>query len=533
MADRIQENQFTYGEGQTMNSDDVEIANRPGQPVNGRDYGTAGQQDEDADRPSDNAEEAVTRKPAANTDAVATRALAPDLLRGLLMVFMALDHNVLALNAWEHGQGRVGEGDGAVVHEWNRPIAYTIRTLTHLCAPGFTFLLGMGVVYFGRSRARLGWTGFQMVWHFVIRAVVLTLLCVLMGVVVSGGSIWFLNVVLFSLAIDYLLAGLLWLVISKTEPVLARGFAACLPEDTEDDDATQPLLTMSNGVKISAKEKWAADLSWHLHNVVLLALTGVTIWWNIWLSPTHGRCSAGTKPVTAKIIPDSPILRIWFWVVQEIGAISAFPPLAWISFSILGLLYGRLILARPWSVKTIRLATLLSALAFGLFFVFTRVFDFGNLSTGCLQTAEHTAHPGTNQYLVSPKSFFYITKYPPDVAFFSFTMAANLLLLTLFDVIPPRIASRFSILLAYGTSALFFYIVHQFMLFSLGGLLTRLYGHDMGFEDPVMQKPAIGIDNLWVYFGLWAITLAILSPLCHLYSRFKKTKGPNSIWRFF
>src|SRR5690349_21591826 len=80
------------------------------------------------------------------------RAMAPDLLRGLLMVLQALDHCAVALHTWEHGVALDMERDGVVVDSWNHATAWTIRMLTHLCAPGFFFLLGMGIVYFGRSR---------------------------------------------------------------------------------------------------------------------------------------------------------------------------------------------------------------------------------------------------------------------------------------------------------------------------------------------------------------------------------------------
>lgn len=65
-----------------------------------------------------------------------TRVLAPDLLRGLLMALMAMDHTALALNTWQHGTGRDSESDSAVIRSWNRPVAYAVRTLTHLCGAG-------------------------------------------------------------------------------------------------------------------------------------------------------------------------------------------------------------------------------------------------------------------------------------------------------------------------------------------------------------------------------------------------------------
>lgn len=68
------------------------------------------------------------------------RALAPDLLRGLLMVIMAMDHLSIFLNSWKHGTGRASEADGFVVTKWNRTAGYIVRTMTHLCGSGFTFL---------------------------------------------------------------------------------------------------------------------------------------------------------------------------------------------------------------------------------------------------------------------------------------------------------------------------------------------------------------------------------------------------------
>lgn len=79
------------------------------------------------------------------------RVLSPDLLRGLLMILQSIDHASIFLAAWQHGVGKRPEADGGIVTEWNAGRAWFARMATHLCAPGFMFLLGMGVVYFGRS----------------------------------------------------------------------------------------------------------------------------------------------------------------------------------------------------------------------------------------------------------------------------------------------------------------------------------------------------------------------------------------------
>lgn len=471
------------------------------------------------------------------------RALAPDLLRGLLMVLMAIDHNTLVLSPWQHETAIGGELDsGEPVHQWNRPAGYVTRSLTHLCAAGFTFLLGMGVVYFGRSRRALGWSAGRMLTHFSARALVLTLICAPMGLVLTLGKVWFMNVVLFALAVDYLLAGLLWLVMSATEETLAFVLLRVLP-DAAKDDAREPLLADRSGEEDIAPDRKiirASDISWHLHNALLLALALVTIWWNLWLSPTGAHCRAPESAESAQHlattmdVPQSSWLRVWFYPLISGGFVSGYPPLAWLSFAILGLLYGRVVLARPWTSTVLTVGNIVAALAFLAVFVLTRLLQFGNLSRGCLHMPEHEASPGANPYLASWPSFFYLVKYPPDVAFWSYGIGSSLLLLAFFGTLPAAVASTvLHPLIVYGTSALFFYITHLLLLFVTKLIWLPRFGRNKGWEDPTTGSQVVGIDSLWVYWLNWVLVLAVLYPLCRWYGVFKKTRGPDSIWRFF
>ncbi|KAF4975561.1 hypothetical protein FZEAL_7676 [Fusarium zealandicum] len=483
-----------------------------------------------------------------------TRALAPDLLRGFLMLVMALDHTALALNTWEHGTGSDTEMDGTVIKQWNRPAAYIVRTLTHLCASGFTMLLGMGVVYLGRSRTRLGWSSLRIARYFAVRTAVLTMIGVLLGLAITGGKVWFVNFVLFSLAIDYLLAGLLWLVMYKTEPLLARAVSCIFPDKVSADGerGDEPLLNPRGGrVGGMQDSEFGTRVSWHAHNGLLAILALVTIWWNIWLSPTHGFCevkddtshnhlepfsvaaAGGPEGQDGPAVSHNPLLGIWFWVTVTERVMSFFPPMAWLSFAILGLLYGRIDVARTWSARVASLCNIAAGLGFVILFVLTRVLHFGNLSEGCLQTPEHDKYPNRNPYLVSVQSFFYIIKYPPDVAFWAFTLAGNFFLLAFFGGIPTGVAKRFTLLLDFGRAALFFYLVHLFFVFILGALMVRAFGHDTGQPEQMKPGSTRGIDNLFGYFGIWALIMLMIWPLTRWYSRFKGTKSADSIWRFF
>ncbi|TDZ58417.1 hypothetical protein CTRI78_v005423 [Colletotrichum trifolii] len=479
------------------------------------------------------------KHPSPTSSSSSPRALAPDLLRGLLMLLMALDHNVIGLNAWPHSTGTNGtEADSAVVEGWNWWLGYAIRTLSHLCAPGFTFLLGMGVVYFGRSRAaKLGWSAARMARHFVVRGLVLTLVSVAMGLATMPGKLWFLNVVLVQLGVDYVLVGFLWLGISSSEPLLATHVDRHIDQQ---DGERRPLLAHSDHHTPSSTRPShkASRLSFHIHNILLLVLSLVTIFWNHWLSPTHGTCpppsSSTTTTITTAASPASDFWRFWFHQVLNEHVMSAFPPLAWLSFAILGLLYARILLARPSCPSTTQICGNLAAgTLFAALFVLTRVLRLGNLSEDCLRTPDQAAHPHTNPYLASPASFFYVVKYPPDFAFFCYTLAATFYLLALFAAVPATFANkRLRVLLAFGTSALFFYVAHMVLLMTLAGVLLRAYGRDTGVPAPV-GRPAEGVDNMWLWWGNWLVVVAVMYPLCRWYGRFKLTRGPDSVWRFF
>ena len=478
--------------------------------------------------------------------ALKTRAVGPDLLRGALMAFMALDHVSIFLRAFHHGTGNGNEEDGVVVHEWNRPVAYAVRTISHLCGPGFTFLLGMGVAYLSESRTRLGWSSAMLVRYYAVRAAVLTAITVLMGVLFTGGEVWFLNMVLFSLAVDLFLTGLLWIVIRRTEPALASCLARFMPSSkaaSADDGATEPLLgqAQTQGYKDVATR--ARDASRYIHHGFLLVLGVVTIWWNIWLSPYGGHCQAAASEETPAPVPSimglqvkNPWLRLWFWPVMEPGThvASGFPPMAWLSFSILGLLYGRILLSTRRSRHVLATGYAVVAVAFTTFFVLTRVLRFGNLSESCMQTPEHQAHPNENPYLVSPESFFYIIKYPPDVAFWAFTLAGNFALLAFFEALPLHISKRLTLLLDFGSSALFFYILHLVVAAALGGVLTALFGTERDFPNPLEPDAREkSIESIPVFFATWAAVILIMWPLCRWYGRFKSQKPVDSVWRFF
>lgn len=483
---------------------------------------------------------AAAGEPEPATKTAPPRALDPDLLRGLLMVLMALDHTGLLLNSFVHGTSPSGEAGASPVRSFNLAFPYALRSLSHLCASGFAFLMGMGVVFL--VRARSGWPARRLVRHLAVRAAVLgVLIPVVMGVAAFQGSLVYVNVVMLALAFGYLADGLLCLAVMRwSEEALARllvrgwgGRAAADEDEGEDEDQTvEPLLRRADPVKRTVSR--ARSTSWHLHNAGLLAVSVVAVWCNMWFAEGGGRCRDETS-LDEHAGRASAWLRVWIWPVTNDYVVSLFPPLAWISFCLLGLLYGRILTARPWTRAALSAGYAFAAVAFAAVFVATRVLQFGNLSEGCMQAPEHLARPaGSDPYLASPASFFYVVKYPPDVAFWAYTMAGNLVLLAAFAAVPRRVVQRATLLLDLGRSALLFYFVHIFLIVLIKAVLFPVLAEEVDGEDPLQPgDKALGIRSWPVYWAASAVVVLTTWPLCRWYARFKAGRAPDSIWRLF
>jgi uncharacterized membrane protein len=82
---------------------------------------------------------------------------------------MALDHANHVV-AQQHSPGEYWGGPLPVYPD---ALAFLTRFVTHLCAPGFFFLMGVGIVLFADSRRRRGWDEGTIGAHFLIRGVLL------------------------------------------------------------------------------------------------------------------------------------------------------------------------------------------------------------------------------------------------------------------------------------------------------------------------------------------------------------------------
>ena len=92
-----------------------------------------------------------------------------DALRGLIIIFMALDHANYFI-AQKHSSG---EYWGGTFPHYDNALSFLTRFVTHFSAPGFFFLMGVGMLLFADSRQKQGWSKAAVIRHFLIRGTVL------------------------------------------------------------------------------------------------------------------------------------------------------------------------------------------------------------------------------------------------------------------------------------------------------------------------------------------------------------------------
>lgn len=101
-----------------------------------------------------------------------TRLLPVDALRGLIIVLMALDH----ANYFIAQRHPIGEHWGGSFPTYDSAVAFLTRFVTHLSAPGFFFLMGVGMILFASHRLKSGWAWPKIYRHLALRGLILILL---------------------------------------------------------------------------------------------------------------------------------------------------------------------------------------------------------------------------------------------------------------------------------------------------------------------------------------------------------------------
>ncbi|KAH8548017.1 hypothetical protein BGW37DRAFT_195509 [Umbelopsis sp. PMI_123] len=386
------------------------------------------------------------------------RVIAFDLLRGLLMILQSIDHARLFYTPLDEE-----------FEVWYSLPKYSttillLRVMTHPCPPGFAMLMGIGIVYFVRSRKALGWNDGRLIDHSIVRGSVLVAINILQTwrLDISAGDVshgLFRLTVLQALGVNYICSTFILLLSLRLYAYVVRRL-------TRYDSTETMVASQANKIQV----------------FIVFTLAFLLMVFNLLVVPL---------PVPDGIVPG---YGWWRYLVYLPGTtqyfFSMYPSLNWLGMTVYGCGiglsmikwkrsnsgYARLNMVskrlRKYIAELCRELSginkvpsmLMKGLSFAwiLLFLLVRIIGgFGNINPSLAESSTES-YP----FLSSWNAFFNTIKYPPDLAFSSLFLAANHVFLSVFFLLPTELdiskwnmsALLLTALMDFGRSALFFYI---------------------------------------------------------------------------
>jgi uncharacterized membrane protein len=372
-----------------------------------------------------------------------------DVLRGLIMVVMALDHVGLFVGRFHSNEMWAGA--------WTRytsALPFLTRFVTHFCAPGFFFLMGAGISLMVQSRAAQGWTRWRISGHILRRGLVLIAVATLLEVP----------------------AFLVGILSGPPNPAANPEFA--IPGATQPRWVLTVLFALGASMIASAALVHLRTRAWSLLAAAAILGTALT---------TPGPEQFDTSYSLARTV-----LMLSRW---SHGVWSQYPLVPWFGTAALGVLFGRWLAQNGDAARRSQWWLGLGAIIVAV--LLRSAGGFGNLRD-----------PRDGSWI----EFFNLIKYPPSLVFTLLMVGGNLLLLDLIDRTrtPARALGRG--LRVFGQAPLVFYIAHLWLFAAIGALwfragtgygtvyavwlagLVPLYGVARSFGAFKATRP---LDSLW------------------------------------
>jgi len=375
-----------------------------------------------------------------------------DVLRGLIMVVMALDHVSFMVGRFHSTEMWAG-----LWTRYSSGLAFLTRFASHFCAPGFFFLMGAGLSLMADARTRQGWSPGRISRHMFVRG----LLVIAVSTLVEVPA--FLTAIL------------------SGPPDLATGPDFTIPGITEPRWVLTVLFALGASMVMSAALIRFGAAVWALLAVSALLATAMTT-----PGPEHFDTPYGLART---------VLMLSRW---SHGVWAQYPVIPWFGTAALGVLFGKWIAADrraafrglPW----IGLAAVAAALALRAYG------GFGNLRA-----------PRDRSWI----EFLNFIKYPPALVFTLFMVGGNLLLLAGIERTALWISRAGQVLRVFGQAPLAYYLAHLWLFAIVGAIAFRggagyltvyvvwlvglvpLYLFVRWYRDFKTGKPA---DSLWRFF---------------------------------
>jgi len=391
-----------------------------------------------------------------------------DLLRGIVMVIMMLDHT----RDFVHNAALAF--DPLDPTRTNVALFFT-RWITHFCAPTFVFLAGTGAyLQFARGKSKSELSRFLItrgLWLIVLEFTVVRLGC------------------FFSVDLRFLaLLQVIWVI----------GVS---------------MIVLSALIHLPQKAIAAFGLAMiALHNVLdlfpALQVQG-------WQGP-------GTPVPT-------PGGKLWMILHQPgLFPIAGFPSpivfnlyplIPWVGVMAAGYAFGSLY--QLDAARRRRLLLLIGGSAVSLFLIIRAINIYGDPSKWSQQKS----------FVFTVLSFLNTTKYPPSLLFLLMTLGPAILALSWFEsmraqgTLPHWLRDA---LVTFGRVPLFFYLLQWYTAHTIAILLHLAFGKPVGwlFQTPLGWQnlpPGIGF-NLGVVYAAWIVGVLILYPLCKWFAGVKQRR---------
>ncbi len=375
-----------------------------------------------------------------------------DVLRGLIMVVMALDHVGLFVGRFHSNEMWAGA--------WTRyasALPFLTRFVTHFCAPGFFFLMGAGLSLMAHARVQQGWSRWRVSRAIAMRGLLLVVVATLLEVP----------------------AFLIGILSGPPNPASNPEFA--IPGATQPRWVLTVLFALGASMAVSAAMIHLRAWMWALLAAGALLVTALTT-----PGPEHFDTNYG-------LVRTVLLLSRW-----SHGVWSQYPIVPWFGTAALGILFGRWLArdrrAALASVPWLGLAAV--AVAIGL----RTAGGFGNLRP-----------PRDGSWI----EFLNLVKYPPSLVFTMLMVGGNLLLLAGIGRTRLVATTLGRILRVFGQAPLAYYIAHLWLFAAVGAVwfrsgtgyatvylvwlagLVPLYFVARGFGAFKARRPA---ESLWRLF---------------------------------
>ena len=374
-----------------------------------------------------------------------------DIIRGLAMVIMALDHT----RDYFHITANI---DDPLNLATTTPWLYFTRWITHFCAPIFVFLSGTSIYLQSLRKTKKELSAFLIkrgLWLIFAEFVIISLAW-------TFDPMYHLHAmqVIWAIGISMVILGLA--IHLPYRAILLLGIVIVFGHNLLDIPESAP------GFKAS-------------------------FWWDLF---HHG---------FFKLYPYAPNHYV----------MMVYPFVAWTGVMMLGYCTGILFSAKYTEAQRRKILSVLG-LGLILFFIVVRFINiYGDPAAWSIQ----------KNGLYTFFSFMKVTKYPPSLLYLCITIGPALLLLSFID----RIKNGFTnIMLVFGRTAFFYYIIHLYLIHLLAVIAFFIRGnHTVQDAIDSMQRvpflfvmPGEGVGLALVY-AVWAGVIITLYPLCKWYDKYK------------